>query len=156
MYIPLPPTPLPGGSATAARNSSPTQPTAPEHFRRMYQAICLFLGSWGYLGSFWPLPRVVVSLPEGGPKMASRWSKLAPRWPKMASTRPKIAPRWPHQAPRWYQKSLKKHEKNNIFATGLQLGPERAQDGPRWPNMAPRWPQDGLNKPQDGPKMASR
>ena len=75
----------------------------------------LTLGGGGR-ASFGPLPRVVASAPEGGPKKSPRWPQEAPRWPQdgpnMAPRRPKMSPRGPKMA---------------------QDGPKMAQDGPKGP-----------------------
>ena len=87
--------------------------------------------------------------------------KIGFKMPKIAFQMPKVSFQMRQDCPKITLKSLKNLWKINVFATGLQLGPKRAQDGPRWSTMAehgtkmaPRWRQDGPKMAPRCPKMA--
>ena len=91
------------------------------------------LGSRHRLPKGWSREFESPKRPQDGPKTAPRWPKMAPSWPKMA-------PRWLQYCPGLTLKSLKHQCKSNIFAWGVHLDSEIAQDGAK---LAPKWPQDG-------------
>ena len=83
--FPPPPYPPPRGTAQEAQKQAQDKTPGYPEIVECLERFAHFLGGWGRFG---PLPRVVASAPEGGPKKAPRWPQDIPRWPQDGPTWP--------------------------------------------------------------------
>ena len=95
LVFPPPPYPPPRGTDKETQNQAQDEPKtrpekSPNSSNVLRDLLTFFLG--GYLASFGPLPRVVASAPEGGPKMAQDGPKMAQDGPRRAQDDPKMRP----------------------------------------------------------------